>query len=107
MDYVHAQSAPDSATSTTLYTNSTGAPVLCGGVTATNRSATPTTIRVSIDPAGAGDSDPDYYAYDLPIGGNQVITGLAAGEAIPDTGILRVYNTLANISFHATIATNL
>jgi len=96
--YVHAQSNPSAATSTTLYTNPGGVTTVLSGVTVANRSNVGTTFRVSIDPAAAGDSNEDYYAYDMPIGGNESVV-VAQGAIVPSTGLVRVYATLATLSF--------
>jgi hypothetical protein len=94
------QSAPNAATSTTLYTCPASTQTIVSVITATNRSATGTSIRVSIDPDAAGDSNPDYIAFDLPIAGNQTIE-LGRGVVCDASDLIRVYNTLATVSFSA------
>lgn len=68
-----------------------------------NRSATPTSFRVNVDPGGGGDSNEQYYAYDTPIGGNQTLVcpgtpGLSLGAG----DLIRVYATLATLAFNCT-----
>lgn len=98
------QSNPSAATATTLYTvpGSTQTILSAGGVTVCNRSSTPTTFRVNIDPGGGGDSNEQYYAYDVPIGGNQtVVCPGTPGLSLGPGDLIRVYATLATLSFNA------
>jgi hypothetical protein len=64
-----------------------------------NRSATPTSFRISVAPAGAADSLEQYLWYDLAIDGND---GFAAtiGMTLEATDVVRVYATLATLSFN-------
>lgn len=86
---------PSAATLTTLYTVPSSTQVVAV-VNVTNRSATPTEIRISVAPSGAADNDNQYLDYDLPIGGNasyeRVVTAAAAD-------VIRVRATLATITF--------
>lgn len=95
---VLGQSAPAAATSTTLYTCPAVTETVVSSIIACNRSATPTAIRVSVDVNGAGDSDADYIAYDLPIGANETIA-LGHGVTLDASDLIRVYNTLATVTF--------
>ena len=97
---VLGQSAPSAATSTTLYTCPGGTQTVISSVTVCNRSATPTTFRLSVDVNGVGDSDPDYIAYDTPIGANESIA-LAQGVTLDASDLIRCYATLATVSFGA------
>ena len=65
-----------------------------------NRSAVATTFRVSIAIAGAADANQQYLAYDVAIAGNATakIIGISLGAA----DRIRVYATLATLSFNAT-----
>ena len=94
------QSAPAAATGTTLYTCPGATQTVVSVITVCNRSAIGTTFRVSIDPAAAGDSNADYIAYDVPIGGNETLE-LGRGVVLNATDLLRVYNTLATLTFNA------
>lgn len=97
---VLGQSAPAAATSTTLYTCPGATQTVLSCVTVCNRSATPTSFRLGVDVNGAGDSDPDYIAYDVPIEGNETVV-LAQGVTMDASDLLRCYATLATLSFSA------
>ena len=94
------QSSPSAATSTTLYTCPSATQTIVSVVTVCNRSNVGTSIRVSIDAAGAGDSNEDYIAYDMPIGPNEALE-LGRGAVLVATSLLRVYATLATVTFNA------
>jgi len=92
-----AQSNPSEATLTTLFTGTTqtvASLIIC------NRSATPTAVRVSLAPAGAADDPSQYLLYDCPIAGNQMLPPL--GFNFGSTDVVRVYATLATITFTLT-----
>lgn len=97
---VLGQSAPSAATSTTLYTVPGSTSTIVSTITVCNRSATPTTFRLNIDPGGGGDANEQYIAYDAPIGANQTIT-FTLGVTLATTDLVRVYATLATLSFNA------
>lgn len=94
------QSAPGAAAGTTLYTCPASTQTIVSVINACNRSNVATSIRVSIDAAGGGDSNEDYLCYDLPIGPNETIE-LGRGVILNATGLIRVYNTLATVTFNA------
>lgn len=89
------QSAPSAATLTDIYTASEQTVVTTMWVA--NRSATPTTFRVSVAPAGAGDAVSQYIYYDLPIPGNDTFEFGPIG--LENTDVIRVYATLATVTF--------
>lgn len=93
---VNAQSNPAATTLTDLYTvpASNNAE---GRVIAANRAGAGTTIRVSIAPAGAADALSQYIAYDLAIAANAVYE--SPRIAVTATDVIRVYATLATVSF--------
>lgn len=97
---VLGQSAPAAATGTTLYTCPGSTQTVLSCVTVCNRSATPTSFRLSVDVNGAGDSDADYIAYDVPIGANETLA-LAHGVTMDASDLLRCYATLATLTFSA------
>lgn len=97
---VLGQSNPSAATSTTLYTVPSSTQVILSCITVCNRSAVPTSFRLSIDVNGAGDSNEDYIAYDVPIEGNETIA-LAHGVTLDASDLIRVYATLATLTFSA------
>ena len=95
---VFGQSNPAAATLTPLYT----VPALksfTGRVIITNRSGA-TSFRVSIAVNGAGDSLEQYIAYDKDIALRD--TGSTVAFVAGSGDIIRVFATLATISFTAT-----
>lgn len=92
------QSAPSAATLTDIYTVPAVTSAAVSSIMVANRSATATSIRVSIAPAGAADATSQYIVYDLAIAGNDVIT-LNVGITLATTDKIRVYATLATVSF--------
>lgn len=92
------QSAPSAATLTDIYTVPAVTSAAVSSIMVANRSATATSIRVSIAPAGAADATSQYIVYDLAIDGNDVIT-LNVGITLATTDKIRVYATLATVSF--------
>ena len=69
-------------------------------VTICNRSSTtPTTYRISVAKAGAADDPKQYLAYDVPIDANET-RAFTIGITLAVTDVLRVYATLATLSFN-------
>lgn len=97
---VLGQSNPSAATSTTLYTCPASTQTVVSTIIVCNRSTTPTSFRVSVDVNGAGDSNEDYIAYDVPIEANESIA-LAHGITLDASDLIRVYATLATLTFSA------
>lgn len=96
---VLGQSKPSAASLTAAYTVPGATSAVVSSITAANQSAVPTAIRVSIAIAGAADTAAQYIAYDLPIAGNETIP-LTLGIGLATTDVVRVYNTLATVSFN-------
>lgn len=96
---VLGQSAPLAATLTGAYTVPGGTSATVSSITICNRSSTATTFRISVAIAGAADAVPQYIAYDAPIDGNDTIS-LTLGITLAATDVVRVYATLANLSFN-------
>lgn len=94
------QSKPTAATSTTLYTVPASTATIVNTIVACNQSAVGTSIRIGVDVGGTGDATTDYLCFDLPIGGNESLV-LHLGVTMAATDLLRVYNTLATVSFNA------
>jgi len=96
-----AQSAPTTATLTTLYT----APGCCRAtidtLTICNRSAVATTFRISVAPKGAADAVAHYLYYDTAIAGNATVNLTQLDLRLTETDELRVYATAATLSFSA------
>lgn len=96
---VVGQSNPLAATLTDLYTVPASTN-FAGAVFISNRSAVLTTFRIAVAPAGAADALQHYIAYDVSIDGNE--TASFTGLALTATDKIRVYATLATLSFTAT-----
>jgi hypothetical protein len=92
---VLGQSTPAAATLTDAYTAAAAAVV--SSIIAANRSATATSIRVSVAPAGAADATSQYIAYDFPIAGNDIV--VLPSFTVASTAKVRVYATLATVTF--------
>ncbi len=89
---------PSAATLTDAYTVPAVTSTVVSTIVIANRSATPTAFRLSHSLAGAADNNHQYLAYDVAIGANEVIT-LTIGAALATTDVLRVYATLATLTF--------
>ncbi len=96
---VLGQRDPAAATLETIYTVT--APVT-GAVISTfvvcNRSATPTSFRMAVSPAGAAISDEMYQYFDRPITAFDTFAA-TFGIGLEVTDVVRVYATLATLSF--------
>lgn len=97
---VLGQQAPTAASETTLYTVPASKETVVSTLTATNRSAVATEIRIAVRVAGGAVQDEDYLVYDLTIPGNEMLS-LTMGVTLATTDLISVYNTLATISFQA------
>jgi hypothetical protein len=95
---VLGQSNPSATTLTTLYTVPALTSTVCSSLTICNRSATATTFRVAIRPAGAGISNEHYLYYDVTIAGNDTFIA-TIGITLATTDVVSVYATLATLSF--------
>lgn len=93
---VLGQSAPNATTETTLYTAPSQA--VASTILVCNRSATPTTFRVSIGVAGAATENKQYLYYDLAIGGNDTFAA-TIGITLGNTDVVRVYAGTNTLSF--------
>ena len=96
---VLGQSNPNAATLTTVYTVPASTSVVGSTIVVCNRSSVPTTFRLSVAVAGAVDDPKQYLAYDQPIKGNETIT-FTIGFTLAATDLLKVYATLATLSFN-------
>ncbi len=97
---VLGQSDPSAATLTDLYTVPAATEAVVSSIIVANRSGTITTFRVAIAPAGAADANQHYIARDVSIGGN-VVFEITIGITLAATDKIRVYATLATLSFNA------
>lgn len=93
---IYAQSAPAATSLTDLLTISAGYYV-DAHVVAINRSGVSTTIRMSLAPNGVADATSQYFAYDLPLSGNNIYD---SAEIIADeSDVIRVYTNNATVTF--------
>jgi len=97
---VLGQSNPSAATLTTLYTVPASTETVVSTGVICNRSATATTFRVAVRPAGAAISDEHYLYYDVTIAGNDTFA-FTFGVTLEATDVISVYATLATLSFQA------
>lgn len=96
---VLGQVDPSATTLTTAYTVPAATSTVISSIVVANRSAVATSFRVSVAVAGAADSTKQYIAYDVAIGGNAMTT-LKLGISLAATDVVRVYATLATLSFN-------
>lgn len=71
---------------------------IISSINVANRDAAATEFRIAVCKEGAAISDEMYIAYDTPIAGNDTISyniGITLGQG----DVIRVYNTLATVSF--------
>jgi hypothetical protein len=92
------QSKPSAATLTDLYTVGAATSSMCSTITVCNQSATATAFRISVAPGGVADATSQYLYYDIPIPGNNTFAA-TLGFALATTDKVRVYATLATLSF--------
>lgn len=97
---VLGQSAPSATTLTPLYTVPASTSTVVSSVSVCNRSATATSFRIAIRPAGAGISNEHYLYYDVTIAGNDTFVA-TIGMSLEETDVISVYATLATLSFNA------
>lgn len=97
---VLGQSNPSATTLTTLYTVPGATQTTVSTIMVCNRSATATTFRIAIRPAGAAIDNAHYQAFDCEILGNELYA-LTIGATLATTDVISVYATLATLSFSA------
>ena len=93
------QSNPSATTLTDIYTVPASTTGIVTTITVANRSATATSFRISHALAGAVDDNKQYLYYDCSIGGNDVVQ-ITTSIPMATTDVLRVYATLATLSFN-------
>lgn len=94
---VLGQAALAATTLTDVYTVPALTSAVVSSVVLCNRSATPTTARVAVSPAGASIDNKHYVAYDIELLGNESIA-LTLGITLATTDILRAYAAAATVS---------
>lgn len=96
-DKVLGQAALAATTLTDLYTVPLATSAIVSTITVCNRSATPTTFRLAVAPAGATDDNKHYLAYDAPLAANEV-WAWTVGITLAATDKIRAYAGAATVS---------
>lgn len=94
-----AQVDPLAATLTDGYTVPAVTSAVISSIVICNRSATDTSFRISVALAGAANDNKQYLYYDLTIPGNDTFVA-TVGVTLATTDVVRVYATLATLSFN-------
>lgn len=94
-----AQTKPSAASLTDSYTVPGATTTIISTLTICNQSSTATSFRVSLAVAGAADTPKQYIYYDIVIAGNDTFAA-TIGITLGAGDIVRVYNTLATLSFN-------
>lgn len=95
---VLGQSKPAATTLTAAYTVPGATQAVVSTITVANQGAA-TSYRISIAIAGAADTPAQYIAYDIAIGATTTHT-YTIGVTLGAGDVVRVYNTLASVSFN-------
>jgi hypothetical protein len=95
---VLGQSNPSANTDTTLYTVPAATQAVVSTLSIANISATSTTFRVAVRPAGATLANSHYIAFDAPLLGNDSIQ-LSLGVSLAATDVVTVRAGTANVAF--------
>ena len=95
---VLAQVDPIAAPLTDAYTVPVSTSAIINSIIVTNRSAIATSFRVSTAVAGSVDNNKQYIAFDFLIGANATLE-LGTEVTLAATDVIRVYATLATLSF--------
>jgi hypothetical protein len=96
---VLGQQSPGAASLTTLYTVPASTVTVCSSISVCNRSATATSFRIAVRPAGCAISNEMYLYYDVTIAGNDTFVA-TIGITLATTDVVSVYATLATLSFN-------
>lgn len=94
---VLGQSKPGAATLTAAYTVPAATQAVVSTIVVCNQGAA-TSYRLSVAIAGAADTAAQYIAYDVAIAANTTHT-YTIGVTLGAADVVRVYNTLATVSF--------
>lgn len=97
---VLGQSTPGSGATTDLYTVPAATKTTISTITVCNRSATPTSFRVSVAIAGAVNNNAQFIYYDQAIDGNSTYA-ITLGITLAATDVVRSYSTLSTLTFCA------
>lgn len=96
---VLAQSNPAATTATTLYTVPAATSTVVSTLTVANLGGSSATYRISVRPAGEGQANKHYIAYDVTVGANDTTT-LTLGMTLATTDVVTVYASTANLAFN-------
>ncbi len=96
---VLGQVNPLAATLTDGYTVPALTETIVSSITVAERSGVATSFRISIAVAGAADSVEQYIAYDVAIAANEA-KSFTLGVTLATTDVIRVFATLATLSFN-------
>jgi hypothetical protein len=96
---VLGQSEPAATTNTNLYTVPAATTAVCSTLTAVNKAATATTVRIAIRPAGASIADQHYIVYDAALGSYDTLF-LTLGITLAATDVVTVYAANGNTTFN-------
>lgn len=94
---VLGQASLAATTLTDLYTVPAATGTTISSVVLCNRSATPTTFRLSVAQAGAADAVAQYLYYDVPLAGNDTYVA-TIGITLAATDKIRAYVGAATVS---------
>lgn len=93
------QANPAVATLTDIYTVPSATSTVVSSIIVANRSATATSFRISVAVSGIADEFKQYLYYDITIQGNDTFAA-NLGVTLAATDVVRVYATLATLSFN-------
>jgi len=93
------QSKPSATTLTDCYTVPALTQATVSTITVTNQSSVATAFRISVAVAGLADTPKQYLYYDIAIAGNDTFA-TTIGVTLGAADVIRVYNTLATLSFN-------
>lgn len=96
---VLGQSVPSATTLTDIYTVPASTSTVISSISICNTSSTATTFRISVAVAGAANTNKQYLYYDVTIAGNDTFVA-TIGITLATTDVVRVYSTLATLSFN-------
>ena len=94
------QSAPSSASLTTLYTVPASTSTIVSTITVCNRAATAGTYRIAVRKAGASIANAQYVIYDASLSANSTDT-MTLGVTLNYTTVVSVYASTTDFSFSA------
>jgi glucose-6-phosphate dehydrogenase assembly protein OpcA len=97
---VLGQSAPSSASLTTLYAVPAATQAVVSTVAVCNRAGAAANFRIAVRPVGASISSQHYLAFDVSVDANATVPW-TIGMTLGATDVLSVYASSASLSFSA------